>query len=173
MNVGHYDQIITVYFFDTKTQMNKVFSTHGDGISFAKSQLAAFVFSRTYNGFTKHEISHVLSINTWGGSALWIEEGFATLCDEDLQSIHFHAQAQKILETSDFIPIDRVMNRFKSYNGNWYRYVEAASLLKYMKEKYGHELFVQTWKTKKVQGHSNKANQIIDDWLQLIKLGKF
>jgi hypothetical protein len=164
MQEKNYTPTIELFFFDSKEMMNKNFHKNAEGVSYAKDNRAVFIYSRNFNGFTKHEISHILTKNLWGNSALWMEEGLATLTDEDLQTENFHVQAKKILKTNDYIPLKKVMTGFNDYNGNWYRYVEAASFLNFIREKYGIAGLKQIWQAKKATITGKTTEDLIAEW---------
>jgi hypothetical protein len=169
MRENDYSPKIEAFFFSTKNEMNDNLKTFAEGISFPKDNTAAFVFSRNFNGYTRHELSHIISINLWGRSALWIEEGFATLTDESFQKIDFHKQTKRILNTKDYIPIETLFENFKQYNGNWYRYVETASLLKFILEKYDIVGLKKVWKSKTLLVDDKLPNVLIKEWLAMLE----
>jgi hypothetical protein len=169
MREKDYSPKIEAFFFSTKNEMNSNLKTLAEGISFPKDNTAAFIFSRNFSGYTRHELSHIISINLWGKSALWIEEGFATLTDESFQKVDFHKQTNNILNTKDYIPIETLFDNFKQYNGNWYRYVETASLLKFIIEKYDIEGLKKVWKSKTLFVDGKSANVLIKEWLAMLE----
>ena len=168
MQENSYSPKIETFFFLSKTSMNKALLTNAEGISFAADNVCAFIFTRQFNGYTKHELSHIFSINLWGRSATWIEEGFATMTDESFQTINFHRQAKALVGTKDFIKPEEIFKHFNNYNGNWYRYVEAASMLKYVLEKYGKETLKQIWKKRKYEIESTNQKDLINEWLTFL-----
>lgn len=168
MQENNYSPKIETFFFPSKTLMNKTLLTNAEGISFASENVCAFTFAKQFNGYTKHELSHIFSINLWGRSATWIEEGFATLTDESFQTIDFHKQAKALLGTKDFIIPEDLFKNFNKYNGNWYRYVEAASMLKFIIDKYGIASVKQIWKTKKFETENIKEADLIKTWISHI-----
>ncbi len=168
MKEAGYHQKIEAFFFPSKPLMNKTLLTNAEGISFAKDNVSAFIFAKQFNGYTKHELSHIFSINIWGRSATWIEEGFATLADESFQSVNFHKQAKELMGTSNFINPEEIFKHFNNYNGNWYRYVEAASMLRYVMDKYGKQALNQIWNKRKYETENTKQGDLIKEWMSYL-----
>ena len=119
MHETQYNKVIEAFFFPDKYSMNKALLTDAEGISFAKDNVCGYIFARKFNGYTRHELCHVFSINLWGRSETWIEEGFATLADEDFQTEDFHKQVKSLLGTDKFIGAEELFAHFNRYNGNW------------------------------------------------------
>ncbi|MCC6369858.1 MAG: hypothetical protein IT236_02510 [Bacteroidia bacterium] len=160
---------IEAFFYSSKEQMNQALDTKAEGISFASKKVIAFVFSRQFSSLTRHEISHILSKNLWGASEIWIEEGFATLTDEDMQKQNFHQQCKALIGTPDFIDAYELFNHFNSFGGNWNRYVEAASILKFIKDAYGNDGLKEIWKKKRLQLKNKSEKQLLKEWMSVLE----
>ncbi|MBC7887551.1 MAG: hypothetical protein H7Z13_06655 [Ferruginibacter sp.] len=143
--------------------------SQSEGLSFPRDNIACFIYSRNFNGYTRHELSHIISINLWGKSALWIEEGFATLTDESFQTESFHKQTRNILNTKDFIPVELLFTKFNQFNGNWFRYVETASLLRFIKEKYGIDGIKTVWRNKALFLEDRSQDDLIKEWIKMLE----
>ncbi|MEO8172043.1 MAG: hypothetical protein ABI581_03135 [Sediminibacterium sp.] len=169
MGEKNYPARIDAFFFQEKHEMNEQLKTHGEGVAFAKDNVAAFTYSQGFEGYNRHELAHVISINLWGETSLWIEEGFATLTDEDRQTKDFHSQAAAILGTDKFIPIEKIFKGFRNYDGNWYRYVETASLLGFIREKYGIAALKQVWRNKRASFAEHAQKDLVAEWLAMLR----
>jgi hypothetical protein len=170
MQEKEYTPKIEAFFFSIKNELNANLKTLAEAISFPKDNTAAFIFSRNFDSYSRHELSHIISINLWGNSALWIEEGFATLTDESFQRVDFHKQTKNMLNTKDYIPIENLFDNFKQYNRNWYKYVETASLLKFILEKYGIKGLKEVWKSKTLSIHGKSASVLVKEWFAMLEI---
>lgn len=168
MGEVQYEPVMEVFFFDSPEVFKAYIRKQAQGISYARQQLACFVFSRHFDGFTAHELAHIISINLWGGSALWMEEGLATLADEKLQSKDFHTQARELWQQGQWLSIEEVQEHFNRYDGQWRRYVVAASLLKYIQQQYGTASLQACWKAKKIAVPNVKADEVLKAWMKMV-----
>jgi hypothetical protein len=169
MGEADYPARVEVFFLSGKQEVEKYLKIPGEGRAYPKDNVAVFVYSADFRGYTRHELTHVISINLWGKSSQWIQEGFAALSDEDRQTKDFHSQAAAILGTDKFIPIENIFRRFEDYNGIWYRYVETASLLRFIREKYGNTALKQVWHNKHASWEGHTEKDIVAEWLGMLK----
>jgi hypothetical protein len=165
----NYEPAMEVFFFDTPALFAQYIRKQAQAISYARQQIACFIFSRSFDGFTPHELAHIISINQWGGSALWMEEGLATLADEQIQSKNFHEQARELWQQGQWLEIEEVQKHFNRYDGQWRRYVVAASLLKYIQQQYGTATLEACWKAKEIAVVGVPEEKVVKAWMQMIK----
>jgi hypothetical protein len=164
-----YEPTIEVFFFDTPELFTYYIRKQAQGISYARQQLACFIFSRKFDGFSAHELAHIISINLWGPGALWMEEGLATLADESLQTKDFHQQAKELWKSGEWLDIQDVQKHFNRYDGQWRRYVVSASLLKYIQQQYGTRALKECWQPKKILITGVESAAVLDEWMKLVK----
>lgn len=164
-----YPPRIEIFFFSTPAEYAYALNHKKHGVSLAIDQIACFIFSRIFQGYSRHEIAHVISINLWGPSALWMEEGFAAWADESFQDKDFHLQAKELLATDSFIAPKTLMKKFEKYDGEWRRFVEAASLLRFIKEQYGIAAIKSSWKAKTISIPGVTETEVLDAWMAFLK----
>jgi hypothetical protein len=169
MGEASYEPVMEVFFFDSPEIFSAYIRKQAQGISYARQQVACFVFARRFDGFTPHELTHIISITLWGGSALWMEEGLATLADEQMQSKDFHAQARELWQQGQWLEIEEVQQHFNRYNGQWRRYVVAASLLKFIQQQYGTTALQACWKAKQVAVPGVSEKDVVQAWMKMIE----
>jgi hypothetical protein len=164
-----YPPRMEIFFFNTPADYAYALHHKKHGASLAVDQIACVIFSSIYQGYSRHEITHIISINLWGPSALWMEEGLAALSDESFQDADFHVQAKELLASDNFIEPKTLMKKFEKYDGEWRRYVEAASLLSFIRAQYGVKTLQSCWIAKTVAQPGITEEQVLEAWMAFLK----
>jgi hypothetical protein len=134
---------IHVFLVDSRPRMKDLMGAEQFGGAIAKIRVVFAVVNATNNGCSTHEFCHVIASSVWGKPERWIDEGFASFSDErwrnrDVLAARLGAQGRLLqLKTlaEDFLKHPEGLT-----------YIESASFLGFVIERYGMEKFKEVWK---------------------------
>lgn len=146
----NYTRPINVVLVDDRQQLEQIVGHATDGTALPKKDMVIEVRGVAS---TCHEKFHLLSLNTWGTSPLWISEGMAVACDGIWWGFELHSLTNYLMK-NDKLP--SLNDLFKNSNGfrkldSRFSYPMAGSLIKFIDDTYGREKLIQLWQTGKIE----------------------
>jgi hypothetical protein len=146
------------------------------GIAYPRFDAGLFPITAIRRPQFKHEIFHILSLNTWGPSnSRLLIEGSAVYADNEC---HFENPIPTInayyLQADQLVPLDSLINHFNEIarKDDVLAYLQSAGVFKYLFEHYGLEKMKLLW----VKGFNDfesiygfSVGQLERDWLNFIK----
>lgn len=143
MGEADFPDRIHVFLVDSKPRMKELMGGTGYGGAIARLRVVFAIVNSTNNGCSTHEFCHVIAGATWGKPERWIDEGFATYADErwrQRETIVGRLGAQGRL-----LPI-RVLAEDFLKHPETVTYLESASLLGFVIERYHWDKFKAIWR---------------------------
>ncbi|MCB9202341.1 MAG: hypothetical protein H6604_04740 [Flavobacteriales bacterium] len=154
---------IRFYIVDSNEEIKQLTNENIAGISYIKSNL---IIQNMYYTTQSHEPFHLLSLQNWGNTKLWIQEGSAVYSDGTWYGKDIDVVSKKLLKKNQLVPFSDLMkNRNFRKNKQSDMYIQSGSFCKYLIENYGLESFIQFWKTKTTLGIYHKTIlELENDW---------
>jgi len=137
------------------------------GLTYAKSN--TILVTQNFCSET-HEYFHLLSIQQWGETKVWIKEGSATFSDEKFHGKNVHSLCHYLFKENKLMSFDSLFSDRK-FVKNSYRvsYPQSGSLVSYIIEKYGFDIFLQVWKAKNIKPLHISKEKLKEDWILFIQ----
>lgn len=172
-----YNRGITLIFFNSVAEMKAVTGVRAmGGIAYAEFDAGLFPITATRRPQFKHEIFHIISLNTWGPStSRLLIEGSAVYADNEC---HFENPILTVnahyLQSNQLVPLNDLIHHFDeiAFKNDVLAYLQSAGIFKYLYEQYGVEKIKKLW----VNGFENfqtiygfSVQQLETDWLNFIK----
>jgi hypothetical protein len=177
LNVEKYNRGTTLIFFDSVEEMIKLTGVRVlGGIAYPEFDSGLFPITAKRRPQFKHEIFHIISLNTWGTSySRLLVEGGAVYADNEcyyenpLPTINSY-----YLQTNQLVSLDSLIHDFDkiAFKNDVLAYLQSGCVFKYLYEKYGVEKMKLLWiggfeKFESIYGFS--IHQLETDWLDFIK----
>lgn len=121
---------------------------------------------------TCHEKFHVLSLNKWGDSKIWLIEGTAVACDKEWWGYELHNLANYLMEKKKLIPFVKMTKSNSSFKkeNDLFSYPQSGSMILFIEQKYGRNKLKQLWKNGDFQKSLGKSiTEFENEWKQEIK----
>jgi hypothetical protein len=168
IGVNSYDSRIYLFIVDNREQMNELINRQTNGAAFPKHNIMTGIASNKVNSiYSNHEIFHIIAMNLWGASEIWINEGMAVYSDQYWRNIELYQLTKYLVDNNRYVPLKKLIKKFKSVD-TLTSYPLAGSFMKYLDKTYGREIVIKLWKTnsknlKKITGKS--IDDLEKDWL--------
>jgi len=164
-----YNRPINIITVDNKKIINQLIGQEIDGSCFPGSDSAIEVSEASP---VCHEKFHLLSINAWGMSKYWINEGTAVACDGVWWGFKLHNLANYLFQQNKIIALSKLTKSNISFGLKDFRfsYPQAGSIIKYIDERYGRVKLLKLWKEGDVQKSLGiTINELENEWIDEIK----
>ena len=177
LQVNSYNRGISLILFNSVDEMKNLTGVRAlGGMAYAEFDAGLFPITVSRRPQFKHEIFHVMSLNTWGNSASrLLIEGSAVFADNEcyyenpISTINAYYR-----QTKQLCPVDSLINHFDeiAVKNDVLAYLQSAGVFKYLYEKYGVEKMKQLW----ARGFKNfnavygfSIEQFETEWLNFLK----
>ena len=139
-------ETIHVFFVRSSERMHSLLGHRVDGRSFYGTRLLALTGTGDWPATARHELTHVLLGNAWGGDAdQWISEGTATWVGDHFYGRDVHRLArERLLETGKVLPVRELAGTFARHPDE-VAYLQAASVAKFLVERFGIAALRAVW----------------------------
>ena len=150
LNIEKYNRGITLVFFDSVEEMKAFTGIRAmGGIAYPEFDAGLFPITANRRPQFKHEIFHIISMNTWGPSRCrLLIEGSAVYADNEcfydnpIPTINaFYLQSNQLLS------LENLINHFDeiAVQNDVMAYLQSAGVFKYLFEQYGLEKMKLLW----------------------------
>lgn len=147
VGIEHYDRPVDVFFFDTRDQLIDFVRVPATGYADWASSSVFLVCNPTWRAFDTHEITHVVSIDTWGVPAepvWWIREGLAVYADGRCRDHAVRALAAEYLRRGELPHARDLIDRFSEV-GEMPGYLGGGSFVEFLYDTYGVDAVRKIW----------------------------
>jgi hypothetical protein len=143
IQVKEFPDRIHVFLVDSRPRMKDLMGAEQFGGAIAKIRVVFAVVNATNNGCSTHEFCHVIASATWGKPERWIDEAFASFSDERWRNRDM--LAARLAAQGRLLPLRTLADDFLKHPEG-VTYIESASFLGFVIERYGMEKFKDVWK---------------------------
>lgn len=177
LDVEKYNRGITLILFESVEEMKAFTGVRAQGgIAYAEFDAGLFPITAIRRPQFKHEIFHIISLNTWGPSRCrLLIEGSAVYADNEC---HFDNPIPTInayyLQSNQLQSLDSLINHFDeiAVQNDVMAYLQSAGLFKYLYEQYGLDKMKLLWirgfeDFKDIYGFS--IERIETEWIDFLK----
>lgn len=143
------DRELRVIYVDSRAQMEKLVGSPYAGLAEPEGHGVFLVCNPEWRSFDTHEIAHILSLGRWGAPAegsAWMVEGLANAVDGLCQTSDVDRIASYLLAAGRWPGLSAFTANAASL-GEIPAAVFGASLLRYLRGKYGAAILEETWRT--------------------------
>ena len=138
INESEYTKTIDIVFVNSREEMLRYTGKKSRGVAYYFRN-AVFSLTNQNDSPIKHELMHMISVETWGvpaNSSLWIYEGLATYSAGYCSDYTLEQVYQYYLQSDKIISLDSLASNFRNYN-DVISYTESAFLVKYLIDNFG------------------------------------
>jgi hypothetical protein len=143
IQVKEFPDRIHVFLVDSRPRMKDLMGAEQFGGAIAKIRVVFAVVNATNNGCSTHEFCHVIASLVWCKPERWIDEGFASFSDERWRNRDM--LAARLAAQGRLLPLKTLAEDFLKHPER-VTYIESASFLGFVIERYGMETFKDVWK---------------------------
>ena len=143
LQVKEFPDRIHVFLVDSRPRMRDLMGAEQFGGAIAKTRVVFAVVNATNTGCSTHEFCHVIASSVWGKPERWIDEGFASFSDERWRNRDM--LAARLAAQGRLLPLKNLAEDFLKHPEG-VTYIESASFLGFVIERYGMEKFKDVWK---------------------------
>jgi hypothetical protein len=136
-----------LFFVETRPQMEALVGGRATGFAQPSARAVFLMTNPEWRAFERHEIMHVVSGQAWGRALPgndWLQEGLAQFADGFCAGYQNTDIALALAERHGWIPFADVLTRFRQ-QGDLRAYLQAASLVKHLHERYGPAALKRLW----------------------------
>ena len=138
---------VDVFFVERREQMQALTGANATGFAHTAARAVFLVTNSDWRAFERHEIMHVVSVQTWGRGGMskpWLLEGLAQAADGSCGGHTNEAIAIALASRSGWIPLDTMVHRFREQN-DLRAYIQAAAFTGYLLRNAGVESVRNLW----------------------------
>lgn len=177
LGIQSYKRGIYLILFNSVDEMKRMSGIRAQGgIAYAQFDAGLFPIHDGRRPQFRHEIFHIISLNTWGQSySRLLIEGSAVYADNqcfyDNPIYTFNAY---LLSSKKLLPLQSLIDHFddNAVKNDLIAYMQSAGVFKYLFEKYGAEKMKKLW----VEGFENfesiygfSTGRLEQDWIEYVR----
>lgn len=134
LRIPYYPETLDVFYVDAREDMQRLTGSPVTGFAFIESQTVVLVFNEEWRAFERHEVTHVISRNTWrepGEPTAATLEGFATFVDGYCGGYEIGRAVRTVLERDSLLDWEPLLGAFRAQD-DLIAYLQAASLVEFV-----------------------------------------
>lgn len=163
--IAKYEKEIYYFIVDSPENVRKLTSQKTNGIAYPSSQTVVVFHQQNSSAVSEHELYHVISIDSWGKSADWLQEGTAVDADKIWWNYPLHNLCNYLKSKNLLIPIPNLIKSFRKEN-TMISYPQMGSFTQYLIKKYGLSNLKELWKIQNFNMVYNKSIEELEkEWL--------
>jgi hypothetical protein len=136
---------LNYFIVDNRPRMNALIGLQTNGIAFARELVICAVANDTVRALGAHEMFHVVTMNAWGSTADWVNEGMAVYSDDQWRMQGLHALAHYLQQHRKLPSLEQLTKEFRQGN-SLLTYPAAGSFVKFLYERFGRSEIELLWK---------------------------
>lgn len=134
-----------LFYVDTRHDMEQLTGNPVTGFSYYRDGAVVLVANGRWRSFERHELSHVVTLQTWGPAAgASSVEGLATFVDGECGGYENGRVARTMLERDVFFEMQTLVEEFRRQD-DLIAYLQAAALFEFMYERLGTVVLRSLW----------------------------
>ena len=171
MGIEEYDRDVHYFVVGSRKKMALLlgYETNG-GANYKENYLTAIYSDNIKSVFSNHELFHLMAMNLWGTTEVWINEGMAVYSDDNWHGYDLHEISKYLMDQNKFIPLNSISKKLRKYD-SMVTYPLLGSFTKFIDEKYGRETLMLIWKNGKKKMKRSIGKDIADleqEWLEML-----
>ena len=139
-----YPQRIDVFIVDARADLAALFGRETNGVAQYRTNVIGIVATPEWSAATAHEVLHVIAMNLWGVTELWLNEGLAVYAAGNWHGSDLHETAAALMAADDAIPLRRLIANFRAQE-EARAYPLAGSFVRFLHERFGDDALRAIW----------------------------
>lgn len=138
---------LDVFFVELRAEMERLVGRPCTGFANWSAGAIFLVVNPDWRSFERHELAHLVTMGRWGRPApgsRWMIEGLAVLCDGWCREYPVDQVAAALLAAEGLPPLQKLIDDYAGL-GEIRAGFQAASVLGYVRERYGPEAVRRLW----------------------------
>jgi len=145
LDAEDYNRSFELFYVDGRNDMERLTGSPVTGYSYYRDDAVVLVFNDRWRAFERHELTHVVTLRTWGRPAgASAVEGVATFVDGKCGSYDNARIARTILDRGDLLELQLLVDEFRAQD-DLVAYLQASALFEFMHERLGASVLRSLW----------------------------
>ncbi len=154
LGIAQYKKPIHYFIVDNREKMKLLLGRETNGTANYKENYITAIYSEHINSVSSnHELFHLMAMNIWGTTELWLNEGMAVYSDNLWNGHQIDKFSKFLIDNNKYISITKIAKNVRKYDSNT-TYPLLGSFVKFLEKKYGREFIIDLWE------HTSKINRI-------------
>lgn len=171
IGIKEYDKDIHYFVVESRNKMSLLLGYETNGGANYKENYVTAIYSENINSvFSNHELFHLMAMNLWGKTEVWINEGMAVYSDNNWYGYDLHEISKYLIDHNKYIPLNSISKKLRKYD-SMLTYPFLGSFTKFIDDKYGRETIMLIWKSGKKKIKRSIGKDIADleqEWLEML-----
>ncbi len=143
--MSEYDEPLHLFYVDGREDMANLTGSPVTGYSFFNDHAAVVVFNEGWRAFELHELTHTVTLGTWGDPAgPAVVEGLATYVDGACGGYPNGRIARTFLDRGSLLPMEVLAEEFRRQN-DLIAYLQAGTTIEFVVDGGGAETIRHLW----------------------------
>jgi hypothetical protein len=145
LDVAAYPSTLQLIYIDSRDDMERLIGSPVTGFAYYGEDAVVLVFNADWRAFERHELTHVVTLRTWGRAAGAASvEGLATFVDGECGGYENGRVARTISDEGSLIELRTLVREFRTQN-DLIAYLQAAALFEFMHDHLGAGALRSLW----------------------------
>ena len=152
-----YNHRVHLFVVSSREEMKNLIGYETDGTAFyTQHAVTGIAGVKTHSIYSNHEFFHLISMNVWGLSDTWLNEGMAVYSDKKWQGHPLHELTKYLVEYGRYIPLKGLMRKLRKFD-SMVSYPLLGSFAMYLDTTYGREVILRLWRGESLKRATGKS----------------